>query len=355
MIPVLGMTFLSYGQENELPEEGNVGIGTTNPTAKLDVRGSVVIDSTLQVNDSLSVNSSARMGEDLTVVGNAYFNSNAYVIGDFDVQTRTTLNKATVSGIFSLTNLSPTSDYSGASFLVADASGQVQKTGEEELSAYLKSLLYANPMPHAPLSICDLAGYLDHPTWLSGTQKLYSACPDVYVAIGHDQPLFHLDVRGMGYFSTGVQTGDITATGYTDHALFEGLVSEQSTVPLIRIGTRKPNGANETHFKVEADGKVYCTEVRVRPAAAIPDYVFKADYELMPLNELRTYVTTNSHLPNVPSEQEIITNGGTDMNEMQMTLLEKVEELTLYVLELDQRNAALEEEVKELKSQLKEQ
>ncbi len=72
-----------FAQENEIPEEGNVGIGTTEPTEKLDVRGGARIDSTLTLGDSLLITSSARVGEDLRVSGNAHIEGNLNVNGEF--------------------------------------------------------------------------------------------------------------------------------------------------------------------------------------------------------------------------------------------------------------------------------
>jgi len=64
----------------------------------------------------------------------------------------------------------------------------------------------------------------------------------------------------------------------------------------------------------------------------VPDYVFEPDYNLMPLNELRSFVETNRHLPEVPSADEVASDG-LDMTTMQLRILQKVEELTLYTLQ----------------------
>ncbi len=64
----------------------------------------------------------------------------------------------------------------------------------------------------------------------------------------------------------------------------------------------------------------------------VPDYVFADDYHLMPLEEVQTFIETESHLPHVPSAAEI-TSGTFNLTEMQLTLLRKVEELTLYTLD----------------------
>jgi len=64
----------------------------------------------------------------------------------------------------------------------------------------------------------------------------------------------------------------------------------------------------------------------------VPDYVFGADYELMPLSEVEKFIAENRHLPKIPSAANVAANG-LNMTQMQMALLEKVEELTLYTLE----------------------
>ncbi|OAN77644.1 hypothetical protein A8B82_12065 [Sulfitobacter sp. EhC04] len=74
----------------------------------------------------------------------------------------------------------------------------------------------------------------------------------------------------------------------------------------------------------------------------VPDYVFSDDYALRSLAEVQAFIDENSHLPDVPSEAEIKANG-VDMTAMQMTLLKKVEELTLYTLEQEAKLARMAE------------
>jgi hypothetical protein len=95
------------------------------------------------------------------------------------------------------------------------------------------------------------------------------------------------------------------------------------------------------NFAVKANGEVFARKYTTT-LANIPDYVFQPDYKLMPLVELKQYINTNSHLPNVPSAQEFEQNG-VDLGELNRVLLEKVEELTLYILELEERMKNLEE------------
>ncbi|MFX0201124.1 MAG: hypothetical protein ACFFCW_33820 [Candidatus Hodarchaeota archaeon] len=85
----------------------------------------------------------------------------------------------------------------------------------------------------------------------------------------------------------------------------------------------------------------------------VPDYVFDEDYPLKPLDELRSYIAQEKHLPNVPSSIEIKKNG-LNVSEFQLTLLEKIEELTLYTLAQQERIEALELEITMLKEQVTE-
>ncbi|PZE15819.1 hypothetical protein DNU06_16230 [Putridiphycobacter roseus] len=77
--------------------------------------------------------------------------------------------------------------------------------------------------------------------------------------------------------------------------------------------------------------------------ASIPDYVFEPDYKLLTFDELRVYIEENKHLPNIPSAEQY-EETGVDLGELNRLLLEKVEELTLYTLQLEERLSKLEEE-----------
>jgi hypothetical protein len=70
------------------------------------------------------------------------------------------------------------------------------------------------------------------------------------------------------------------------------------------------------------------------------DFVFKKNYPLMSLGEVDGYIQKNGHLPGVPSGKEIEEQGH-DLGEMDVILLKKIEELTLYVIELKKENEDL--------------
>ncbi|MDD2983310.1 MAG: hypothetical protein PHQ74_07975 [Crocinitomicaceae bacterium] len=95
------------------------------------------------------------------------------------------------------------------------------------------------------------------------------------------------------------------------------------------------------NFSVKANGEVFARKYTTT-LNNIPDYVFDPSYELMSFTELRTFLSTNRHLPNVPSAKEY-GETGVDLGEMNRILLEKTEELTLYILQLEERLKAVEE------------
>ena len=96
----------------------------------------------------------------------------------------------------------------------------------------------------------------------------------------------------------------------------------------VGIGTSTPDELLTVSGNIKATGNF----ISGATTLTVPDYVFEEDYPLMPLDELRAFVESEKHLPNVPSAAEI-EEDGLNMTEFQMRLLEKIEELTLHVLE----------------------
>ncbi|WP_123869482.1 hypothetical protein [Flavobacterium hydatis] len=96
----------------------------------------------------------------------------------------------------------------------------------------------------------------------------------------------------------------------------------------IGIGTAKPDE------KLTVNGKIHAQEVRIdlNTDIPVPDYVFANDYKLKSLQEVEEFIKRNSHLPEIPSAKEIEKNG-LMLAEMNMSLLKKMEEMTLYMIE----------------------
>jgi hypothetical protein len=111
----------------------------------------------------------------------------------------------------------------------------------------------------------------------------------------------------------------------------------------VGIGTSNPSQ------KLSVNGTIRAKEVNVI-ATGWADYVFKPDYELIPLSEVAKYIQENGHLPNVPTEVEVMENG-VNLLEMNVKLLEKVEELTLYLVQQQDRINELEKDLRKLKDE----
>ncbi len=115
-----------------------------------------------------------------------------------------------------------------------------------------------------------------------------------------------------------------------------GFIYNTNNSGVVGIGTANP----DTSYKLSVNGKVRAKEIKVE--AAWSDFVFEEGYELMSLTSLEKFIKRNKRLPDIPSEAEVSENG-VAIGEMHSKLLQKIEELTLYVLDLHKEGEALEE------------
>lgn len=94
-------------------------------------------------------------------------------------------------------------------------------------------------------------------------------------------------------------------------------------------------GPGQRRLTIDNNGDVIINGDLITNAGAlsVPDYVFAKDYELMPLGELSEFVEAEKHLPEIPSAEEIHMQGEINVTELQLKLLQKIEELTLYTIE----------------------
>ncbi len=114
----------------------------------------------------------------------------------------------------------------------------------------------------------------------------------------------------------------------------------------VGIGTTNPGT-----YKLAVEGQIGARSVKVTQAAWA-DYVFAPSYQLMPLNEVEAYITQNQHLPNVPSAKEVEENGFV-LEEMDAKLMEKIEELTLYTIQQQKSIENLMETIENQNSKIK--
>jgi Phage T4 tail fibre len=146
------------------------------------------------------------------------------------------------------------------------------------------------------------------------------------------------DGNGYAYMQMGKPNSKVMIGGFSDNpnslgyklyvqegnAKVEGNIITNGS---IGIGTNSPDA------KLTVKGQIHAQEVKIDLLVAIvPDYVFANDYKLKTLNEVDNYIKANSHLPEIPSAKEMEKNG-LMVAEMNLSLLKKIEELTLYAIE----------------------
>jgi hypothetical protein len=110
----------------------------------------------------------------------------------------------------------------------------------------------------------------------------------------------------------------------------------------VGIGTQNPG-----NYRLAVNGPVRAKEIVVETGWA--DFVFEPDYKLRSLEEVEAYIHDHGHLPDIPSAGEVAANG-VNVGEMHSKLLQKVEEMTLHMIDMDKRMKALEQENARLRS-----
>jgi hypothetical protein len=152
---------------------------------------------------------------------------------------------------------------------------------------------------------------------------------------------FSMPQYGLGAPNCG-GSADLWVSGSNGIRLF----TAGNPVPRMSIIYNGNVGIDVTNpeYKLEVNGTIHAREVKVDLTGALADFVFNTDYQLMPLTEVEQFVKTNKHLPSIPSATEV-QNNGLNMGEMQNKLLQKIEELTLYLIEQ-------QKEIDDLKKQL---
>lgn len=120
----------------------------------------------------------------------------------------------------------------------------------------------------------------------------------------------------------------------------------------VLLGNKKPFGYTFKGMRtLNVVGGILTDSIRIGPSNSWADYIFEEDFQLQPLADLESFIKAYGHLPNIPSAQEVATNG-IELRSMDTKLLEKIEELTLYILQ-QQKQIQLQQTANDnLKSQI---
>lgn len=299
--------------EQNVVTYGNMGIGVPVPVERLEVAGNIkavngLFSGTLNANQNLLVTGNVGVGnssptEKLDVTGN--IKSSADVLA---VNVRA--NKGYFSSLESDGNLT----INGNVGIGAPAGSDKLTVGG---SAKVNGLLTAdNITVNQTLAI---SGVLS----LGGSLGIGVASPEVALHVSGDGK-FEGDIRANKIIVNSIEIAGAAPTGGGSVSLGENLIVNGS----IGIGTTKVNG-----YKLSVNGKIRASnDIRVYVESQWSDFVFEDDYKLKPLSEIDRYIKKNNHLPEIPSAKEV-KRDGYDVGAMDAKLLQKIEELTLYIIE----------------------
>jgi hypothetical protein len=333
-----------------------------NPTV---INDSLVVNNRVYAKEKLIVDQEAKFKQDIKVLGTAR------LIGDLVIDGVAKFNgNVKMEGISTVSALADSSE-----LLIRMPNGQLKTVEMRDFIVALYAKDCGDPMP------------VSNPIWANGLNKIYTSyCSPINVGINTTAPQFELDVVGMSY-SDKIKTGNrnaienavvnvFDATNSRDlmqlglHSTSTGSISDvrflvrhngsvfircsdANNALEIRNGNGKAivaySNTGTKILQVENNGLLRTREIRI-DAATWADFVFDKNYELPKLKDVAKYIEKNQHLPGIPSSNEIKENG-INVGEMQTLQMQKIEELTLYMIEMDKKMDAMQSEIDNLKKE----
>jgi hypothetical protein len=367
------------GQEGiermRISSDGNVGIGTSNPTEKLSIQSSTghAVNMALRNTDGTSLLSLATDG----------------------------VAQSSISSYYGLTFNSINSPFysfklCGNEYFRIDGSGNIGMGGIGTPQARLHivggvqaqsgpSVIYDKGTGDKQFYLCFYGdgisqAFIGQPANVSnrldlGTRNGSSISMTLLednVGIGTITPQAKLHIKGgvlaqagpSMIFDKGASSNQFYQMFYGENIAqaFIGLPSNVSK--RLDLGTGDANvvmtllegnvgiGTTTPQSKLAVNGTVCATKVRVSPTGCWADYVFDNGYKLRSLAEVEQYINQHRHLPEVPGAAEVEKNG-LDVGENQATLLKKIEELTLYVIEQNKKLESQQQQIDQLKKEVR--
>lgn len=352
----------------------NVGIGTASPTSKLNVIGDIIASGTtgtkVQImgngSNSVALGSNLYLGN-VNTTGAAIIQLNAsqgldfwnYNLGTGTWQQHMTVNdignvgigttsptaKLDVNGVINSNDDITSTNGTVKSFLSVSNSygtGVIGTQTNHDLAFYTNSLPVARFTTNGNFGIGTATPVGAYLLTLAGSGNSNTPAGAIALKQGSNTGFF------LGYGSSSNNNDVEIFNANNGYLRFATNNSERIRIQSdgnVGIGTTNPDE------KLTVKGNIHAAEVKVEAIGSIPDYVFEPEYKLTSLEELKTYVDKNHHLPNIPSAKEI-EKDGIQLGGMSMNLLKTIEELSLHVIELNNQLKLQKEEMENLKKEL---
>ena len=148
------------------------------------------------------------------------------------------------------------------------------------------------------------------------------------------RPQVRFDHDASSFIDVGMDTTGAFVVEQKDFQVFRIDTSGNTAIGL--------NSPQKAGYTLSVGGKIVSEEILVDLKADWPDYVFKGNYKLKSLVEVQDYIDATGHLPGLPAAADV-QDVGIELGEMNRLLVEKIEELTLYILQQEKRIKALED------------
>ncbi|MHA4894138.1 hypothetical protein ACXZ1K_05245 [Pedobacter sp. PWIIR3] len=291
------------------PSTGNIGIRTSTPLSPLFIVGDAngaVLKLTNNADVGLELRSTGNNAQYIDFVNNS--TDNAF-IGSPDFSGRILYNLGAVPNGFQIIT-----NGDGNAKMVITNSGKIG-IGTLTPQAILS---LGGSIAHDKLTIYENANY----KWGFGIQL-------------HQFEQYFASDNIDNHFSWGSMSYDGNNT-FSEMMRLDGSGN-------VAIGTVDPKG-----YKLAVAGNVIANSIRVKPTGAWPDFVFDKVYKMLSLGETENYIKKSNHLPGIPSAAEVKANG-VDLGEMNLKLLQKIEEITLHLIEQQKAIETMRKEILSLK------
>ena len=269
-----------------------------------DTIPATMVAGTLKVSSTMTAADTVKAQKDVKVAGNVEVQGNISVDNNLTVNGTSTVHDLVVGGNLSIIPISQNASLNPCiKFSVIDGYGHLVSIDPASV-INLEAAMDASPCPQPP------------------------AIPFVWQTYGNHVNSNNRWIGTIENFDFNIKTNN------TQRMIVKANGS-------VGIGTLLTN--NPKNYLLAVNGTIGCKELHIEiNSTTWSDFVFNKGYKLMPLKELDTYIQKNKHLPEIPSNADVDNNKGIDVAQVQSKLLQKVEELTLYILELNKKIEALE-------------